>query len=80
MVTEGEPSDFVKVLHLLVLAFSWGMQLWVTFIAGEWGTKQRVVTAAFCMHSCFSTVFDICACRFCVDSTGNPAHLRPGAE
>ncbi|XP_039901904.1 transmembrane protein 205 [Simochromis diagramma] len=34
MVTEGEPTDFVKVLHLMVLSFTWGMQLWVSFIAG----------------------------------------------
>ncbi|XP_028267774.1 transmembrane protein 205 [Parambassis ranga] len=34
MATEGEPTDLVKVLHLLVLSFSWGMQVWVSFIAG----------------------------------------------
>ncbi|KAI5619139.1 transmembrane protein 205 [Silurus asotus] len=34
MATEGDPTDVVKVLHLLVIAFSWGMQVWVSFIAG----------------------------------------------
>ncbi|XP_072298336.1 transmembrane protein 205 [Eucyclogobius newberryi] len=34
MATEGDPTDLVKVLHLLVLSFTWGMQLWVSFIAG----------------------------------------------
>lgn len=34
MATEGEPTDLIKVLHLLVLSFSWGMQVWVSFIAG----------------------------------------------
>ncbi|KAK3520512.1 hypothetical protein QTP70_024130 [Hemibagrus guttatus] len=34
MATEGDPTDVVKVLHLLVLAFTWGMQVWVSFIAG----------------------------------------------
>ncbi|KAK1799248.1 hypothetical protein P4O66_007489 [Electrophorus voltai] len=34
MVTEGDPTELVKVLHLLVIAFSWGMQVWVSFIAG----------------------------------------------
>ncbi|XP_019749080.1 transmembrane protein 205 [Hippocampus comes] len=34
MATEGDPSDLVKVLHLLVLSFSWGMQVWVSFIGG----------------------------------------------
>lgn len=34
MVTEGEPMDLVKVLHLLMLSFSWGMQVWVSFISG----------------------------------------------
>ncbi|XP_029014634.1 transmembrane protein 205 [Betta splendens] len=33
MATEEAP-DLVKVLHLLVLSFSWGMQVWVSFIAG----------------------------------------------
>ncbi|XP_035603686.1 transmembrane protein 205-like [Oncorhynchus keta] len=40
MVTEGEPTDLVKVLHLLVLSFAWGMQLWVSFIAGVTLLKQ----------------------------------------
>ncbi|XP_061556013.1 transmembrane protein 205 [Phycodurus eques] len=34
MATDGDPSNSVKVLHLLVLSFSWGMQVWVSFIAG----------------------------------------------
>ncbi|KAM9779774.1 transmembrane protein 205 [Neosynchiropus ocellatus] len=34
MVAESEPGDLIKVLHLLVLSFSWGMQVWVSFIAG----------------------------------------------
>ncbi|KAI2665944.1 Ras-related protein Rab-3D [Labeo rohita] len=34
MATEGDPTDFVKVLHLLVISFTWGMQVWVSFIAG----------------------------------------------
>ncbi|XP_076844802.1 transmembrane protein 205 [Brachyhypopomus gauderio] len=34
MATEGDPTQLVKVLHLLVMAFSWGMQVWVSFIAG----------------------------------------------
>ncbi|KAL0993012.1 hypothetical protein UPYG_G00102150 [Umbra pygmaea] len=40
MATEGEPTDLVKVLHLLVLSFGWGMQLWVSFIAGFALVKQ----------------------------------------
>ncbi|MBN3318128.1 TM205 protein, partial [Atractosteus spatula] len=34
MATEGEPTELVKVFHLLVLSVSWGMQIWVTFVAG----------------------------------------------
>ncbi|CAJ1075397.1 transmembrane protein 205 [Xyrichtys novacula] len=34
MVTEGEPTDTIKVLYLLALSFSWGLQVWVSFIAG----------------------------------------------
>ncbi|NXD21011.1 TM205 protein, partial [Spelaeornis formosus] len=29
-----EPSDIIKLLHLLFLSTSWGMQVWVTFVAG----------------------------------------------
>lgn len=42
MATEGEPTDLIKVMHLLVLSFSWGMQVWVSFIAGF--TLVRQVT------------------------------------
>ncbi|XP_017291123.1 transmembrane protein 205 [Kryptolebias marmoratus] len=34
MATEGEPTDLIKVLHLLTLSFTWGMQVWVSFIGG----------------------------------------------
>ncbi|XP_028311185.1 transmembrane protein 205 [Gouania willdenowi] len=34
MTTEGDPASMIKVLHLLVLSFSFGMQVWVSFIAG----------------------------------------------
>ncbi|XP_075711596.1 transmembrane protein 205 [Rhinoderma darwinii] len=34
MVSEGEPGSLVKVVYLLVLSASWGMQCWVTFVAG----------------------------------------------
>ncbi|XP_040202467.1 transmembrane protein 205 isoform X1 [Rana temporaria] len=34
MVTEGEPGSLVKVVYLLVLSASWGMQFWTTFVAG----------------------------------------------
>ncbi|XP_028679722.1 transmembrane protein 205 [Erpetoichthys calabaricus] len=34
MPTEGQPTDLVKVAHLLILSACWGMQLWVTFVAG----------------------------------------------
>uniref|UniRef100_A0A1A7WTB5 Transmembrane protein 205 n=1 Tax=Iconisemion striatum TaxID=60296 RepID=A0A1A7WTB5_9TELE len=34
MATEGEPTDLIKILHLLMLSFTWGMQVWVSFIGG----------------------------------------------
>ncbi|XP_028841664.1 transmembrane protein 205 [Denticeps clupeoides] len=34
MATEGDPTDLVKVLHLLAMSFSWGMQVWMSFISG----------------------------------------------
>ncbi|XP_032552751.1 transmembrane protein 205 isoform X1 [Chiroxiphia lanceolata] len=34
MLTDTEPSNTIKLLHLLFLSTSWGMQIWVTFVAG----------------------------------------------
>ncbi|XP_075062781.1 transmembrane protein 205 [Mixophyes fleayi] len=34
MVTEGEPGSLVKVVYILLLSATWGMQCWVTFVAG----------------------------------------------
>ncbi|XP_061438218.1 transmembrane protein 205 isoform X2 [Rhineura floridana] len=34
MSTEGEPSSLIKIIHLFLLSTAWGMQIWVTFIAG----------------------------------------------
>ncbi|XP_069803670.1 transmembrane protein 205 [Dendropsophus ebraccatus] len=34
MAAEGVPGSLVKVAYLLVLSASWGMQCWVTFVAG----------------------------------------------
>ncbi|KAM9186956.1 transmembrane protein 205 [Mergus octosetaceus] len=33
-LTRTEPSNVVKLLHLLLLSTSWGMQIWVTLVAG----------------------------------------------
>ncbi|XP_009960118.1 PREDICTED: transmembrane protein 205 [Leptosomus discolor] len=34
MLTDTEPSNTIKLLHLVFLSTSWGMQIWVTFVAG----------------------------------------------
>ncbi|NWR48398.1 TM205 protein, partial [Regulus satrapa] len=34
MAGDTEPSNTIRVLHLLFLSTSWGMQVWVTFVAG----------------------------------------------
>ncbi|XP_044299324.1 transmembrane protein 205 isoform X2 [Varanus komodoensis] len=34
MSTEGEPSALIRVIQLFILSTTWGMQIWVTFIAG----------------------------------------------
>lgn len=34
MASDTEPSHTIKLLHLLFLSTSWGMQVWVTFVAG----------------------------------------------
>lgn len=37
MASDTEPSHTIKLLHLLFLSTSWGMQVWVTFVAGRLG-------------------------------------------
>uniref|UniRef100_A0A8C7QND1 Transmembrane protein 205 n=1 Tax=Oncorhynchus mykiss TaxID=8022 RepID=A0A8C7QND1_ONCMY len=49
MVTEGEPTDLVKVLHLLVLSFAWGMQLWVSFIAVAYQKNKLFPVYFYCL-------------------------------
>ncbi|NXA00869.1 TM205 protein, partial [Nesospiza acunhae] len=34
MASDTDPSHTIKLLHLLVLSTSWGMQVWMTFVAG----------------------------------------------
>ncbi|NWW26747.1 TM205 protein, partial [Falcunculus frontatus] len=34
MASDTQPSNTIKLLHLLFLSTSWGMQVWVTFVAG----------------------------------------------
>uniref|UniRef100_A0A8C3U4R2 TMEM205-like domain-containing protein n=1 Tax=Catharus ustulatus TaxID=91951 RepID=A0A8C3U4R2_CATUS len=34
MASDTGPSNTIKLLHLLFLSTSWGMQVWVTFVAG----------------------------------------------
>uniref|UniRef100_H3B365 Transmembrane protein 205 n=1 Tax=Latimeria chalumnae TaxID=7897 RepID=H3B365_LATCH len=34
MPTEGEVTDLVKIAQLGILSTAWGMQFWVTFVAG----------------------------------------------
>ncbi|XP_031973761.1 transmembrane protein 205 isoform X1 [Corvus moneduloides] len=34
MAGDTQPSNTIKLLHLLFLSTSWGMQVWVTFVAG----------------------------------------------
>uniref|UniRef100_A0A0B8RWP1 Transmembrane protein 205 n=1 Tax=Philothamnus irregularis TaxID=1899461 RepID=A0A0B8RWP1_9SAUR len=34
MPMEGEPSGLIRITQLFLLSTAWGMQIWVTFIAG----------------------------------------------
>lgn len=38
MAGDTQPSNTIKLLHLLFLSTSWGMQVWVTFVAGRLGS------------------------------------------
>lgn len=46
MLTDMEPSNTVKLLHLVFLSTSWGMQIWVTFVAGR--LRSGLTAVALC--------------------------------
>lgn len=82
MATEGEPTDLIKVLHLLVLSFSWGMQVWVSFISGishEQIHGRDIRLRSSRVDTCV-TFLVICVCSFCTGPSSNHSHLWPGAE
>ncbi|NXX48084.1 TM205 protein, partial [Tricholaema leucomelas] len=66
MVTATEPSDTIKLLHLLCLSTSWGMQIWVTFVAGfVMGSHLPRHTFGFIQRELFPYYFHIgSACAF----------------
>lgn len=48
MPADTEPSTTIKLLHLVFLSTSWGMQIWVTFVAGRLRSEHAVV--ALCLE------------------------------
>ncbi|NXE12810.1 TM205 protein, partial [Lophotis ruficrista] len=66
MPTDTEPSNTVKLLHLLFLSTSWGMQIWVTFVAGfVMGSHLPRHTFGFIQSQLFPYYFHIgSACAF----------------
>lgn len=79
MATEGDPTDFVKVLHLLVISFTWGMQVWVSFIAGKlMYTNVKTVISSFNMSHIL--LIPLYISRFCADLPGIHAHVWSRAK
>nr|XP_009477703.1 PREDICTED: transmembrane protein 205 [Pelecanus crispus] len=66
MPTDMEPSNTIKLLHLVFLSTSWGMQIWVTFVAGfVMGSHLPRHTYGFIQHELFPYYFHIgSACAF----------------
>ncbi|XP_009558984.2 transmembrane protein 205 [Cuculus canorus] len=66
MPTDTEPSNTVKMLHLVFLSTSWGMQIWVTFVAGfVMGSHLPRHTFGFIQRELFPYYFHISsACAF----------------
>ncbi|NWS71886.1 TM205 protein, partial [Crotophaga sulcirostris] len=64
--TGTEPSNTVKMLHLVFLSTSWGMQIWVTFVAGfVMGSHLPRHTFGFIQRELFPYYFHITsACAF----------------
>ncbi|KAM9379398.1 transmembrane protein 205 [Phaethornis superciliosus] len=66
MPRDTEPSTTIKLLHLLFLSTSWGMQIWVTFVAGfVMGTHLPRHTFGLIQRKLFPYYFHILsACAF----------------
>ncbi|XP_032864773.2 transmembrane protein 205 [Tyto alba] len=64
--TSAEPSDTIKLLHLVFLSTSWGMQIWVTFVAGfVMGSHLPRHTYGFIQRKLFPYYFHLSsACAF----------------
>ncbi|CAN0271477.1 unnamed protein product [Bubo scandiacus] len=64
--TVTEPSNAIKLLHLVFLSTSWGMQIWVTFVAGfVMGSHLPRHTFGFIQRQLFPYYFHIVsACAF----------------
>ncbi|XP_009976137.1 PREDICTED: transmembrane protein 205 [Tauraco erythrolophus] len=64
--TDTEPSSTIKLLHLVFLSTSWGMQIWVTFVAGfVMGSHLPRHTFGFIQRQLFPYYFHIgSACAF----------------
>ncbi|NXY82051.1 TM205 protein, partial [Alcedo cyanopectus] len=61
-----EPSNTIKLLHLVFLSTSWGMQIWVTFVAGfVMGRHLPRHTFGFIQRKLFPYYFHVVsACAF----------------
>ncbi|XP_074953651.1 transmembrane protein 205 [Phalacrocorax aristotelis] len=66
MLTVTKPSNTVKLLHLIFLSTSWGMQIWVTFVAGfVMGSHLPRHTYSFIQRKLFPYYFHISStCAF----------------
>ncbi|NWU47137.1 TM205 protein, partial [Dromas ardeola] len=66
MPTDAEPSNTIKLLHLVFLSTCWGMQIWVTFVAGfVMGRHLPRHTYGFIQRQLFPYYFHIgSACAF----------------
>ncbi|NXG78417.1 TM205 protein, partial [Baryphthengus martii] len=66
MPSDTEPSNAIKLLHLVFLSTSWGMQIWVTFVAGfVMGSHLPRHTFGLIQHKLFPFYFHIgSACAF----------------
>ncbi|XP_009681576.1 transmembrane protein 205 [Struthio camelus] len=66
MPASSEPPDVAKLLHLIFLSTSWGMQIWVTFVSGlVMGSRLTRHTYGFIQSELFPYYLHICsACAF----------------
>lgn len=76
MASDTGPSNTIKLLQLLFLSTSWGMQVWVTFVAGRLGVLCSVPSGVAQGTGLCPSTHLLSPCRVCDEQAPPSPHLR----